>query len=137
MTIRTLFVLFDQVDLLDVGGPYEVFLTANRLAERQGDPAPFSVASASVDGAPVTAYGGLMLAPTAFELLPVNYEPHATLGHLHHLCDCALQVSHRARCWQFNLCDLTGDASYADVFGAWLHLLRLRDKLLKLSPLAR
>lgn len=68
MTIRTLFVLFDQVDLLDVGGPYEVFLTANRLAERHGDPAPFSVASASVDGAPVTAYGGLMLAPTAFEL---------------------------------------------------------------------
>jgi transcriptional regulator GlxA family with amidase domain len=35
--------LFDQVDLLDAGGPYEVFLTAGRLAERMGEEAPFDV----------------------------------------------------------------------------------------------
>ncbi len=64
MTTRVLIVLFDHVDLLDVGGPYEVFLTANRLAERDGQPAPFSVATASADGQPVTAYGGLGLAPS-------------------------------------------------------------------------
>lgn len=30
--------LFDEVDLIDVSGPYEVFLTANRMAERRGGP---------------------------------------------------------------------------------------------------
>lgn len=57
--------IFDAVDLLDVGGPYEVFLTANRLAERAGDPAPFRVAVTSIDGGAQTAYGGVGLFPTA------------------------------------------------------------------------
>ena len=35
--------VFDDVDLLDVGGPYEVFLTADRLARRQGLDASFDV----------------------------------------------------------------------------------------------
>lgn len=55
--------LFDDVDLLDSGGPYEVLLTANRLAERDGDPAPFRVMTITVDGGPVAAYGGLGLVP--------------------------------------------------------------------------
>ncbi len=53
--------LFDQVDLLDVGGPYEVFLTANRLAERRGGAAPFEVLTMGVTADPVQAYGGLVL----------------------------------------------------------------------------
>lgn len=57
--------LFDSVDLLDSGGPYEVFLTANRLVERDGGDAPFDVDTVTVDGEPVTAYGGLGLVPTA------------------------------------------------------------------------
>lgn len=57
--------LFDGCDLLDVGGPYEVLLTANRLAQRAGDPAPFAAVPVSADGAAVTAYGGLALGPTA------------------------------------------------------------------------
>ncbi|MDY7099714.1 MAG: DJ-1/PfpI family protein [Actinomycetota bacterium] len=57
--------LFDGVDLLDAGGPYEVFLTASRLAGRDGDPAPFEVVTFTVDGAPVTAYGGMGLVPGA------------------------------------------------------------------------
>jgi transcriptional regulator GlxA family with amidase domain len=56
--------LFDGVDLLDAGGPYEVALTANRLAERDGATPPFRVDTVTVDGAPVTAYGGLGLVPT-------------------------------------------------------------------------
>lgn len=55
--------LFDGVDLLDAGGPYEVFLTASRLQERSGLPAPFSVQNVTTDGEPVTAYGGLVLVP--------------------------------------------------------------------------
>lgn len=57
--------LFDDVDLLDSGGPYEVLLTANRLAERAGDAAPFEIDTVTLDGAPVTAYGGLGLVPSA------------------------------------------------------------------------
>lgn len=57
--------LFDEIDLLDTGGPYEVFLTAGRLAERGGEPAPFEVVTIGVGGEPVTAYGGLRLIPQA------------------------------------------------------------------------
>lgn len=57
--------LFDDVDLLDSGGPYEVFLTANRLARRDGADAPFDIDTVTLDGRPVTAYGGLGLIPTA------------------------------------------------------------------------
>lgn len=53
--------LFDDVDLLDAGGPYEVFLTASRLAERKGLTAPFEVVT--IGPGPVTAYGGLGLVP--------------------------------------------------------------------------
>ncbi len=57
--------LFDDVDLLDSGGPYEVLLTANRLAVRAGDAAPFEIDTVTLDGEPVTAYGGLGLVPSA------------------------------------------------------------------------
>lgn len=57
--------LFDGVDLLDAGGPYEVFLTASRLASRDGLAAPFEVITVSRTGEPVVAYGGLGLAPQA------------------------------------------------------------------------
>lgn len=60
--LRVGLLLFEDVDLLDVGGPYEVFLTANRLAVRNGAPAPFEVVTMTPDGArTVTAYGGLGL----------------------------------------------------------------------------
>ena len=57
-------VVFEGCDLLDVGGPYEVLLTANRLAQRNGAPAPFDVHVVSRDKRPVLAYGGLGLVPT-------------------------------------------------------------------------
>ncbi len=57
--------LFEGVDLLDVGGPYEVFLTASRLVARDGGEPPFEVVTLTTDGGPVTAYGGLGLRPQA------------------------------------------------------------------------
>jgi len=57
--------LFDGVDVLDAGGPYEVLLTANRLRERSRGSAPFEVITISPDGSAVTAYGGLGLLPHA------------------------------------------------------------------------
>jgi transcriptional regulator GlxA family with amidase domain len=55
--------LYEGVDLLDAGGPYEVFLTASRLAARDGDDPPFAVVTVTPSGGPVAAYGGLGLAP--------------------------------------------------------------------------
>lgn len=57
--------MFDQVDLLDVGGPYEVFLTASRLAMRDGDDPPFEVITVGATRDAVTAYGGLRLTAQA------------------------------------------------------------------------
>lgn len=61
--MRIAILIFDGVDLLDVGGPYEVFLTASRLREREGAEPPFEVRTVSANGAAVRAYGGLGLDP--------------------------------------------------------------------------
>jgi transcriptional regulator GlxA family with amidase domain len=63
--MRVGLLVYEGVDLLDAGGPYEVFLTASRLVARDGDPVPFEVVTISRTGAPVTAYGGLGLVPQA------------------------------------------------------------------------
>ncbi len=55
--------LFEECDLLDVGGPYEVLLTANRMIEAAGGAAPFSVRTVTADGQQVRAFGGLTLGP--------------------------------------------------------------------------
>jgi transcriptional regulator GlxA family with amidase domain len=61
--VRVGLLVFEQVDLLDVGGPYEVFLTASRLKVRDGDEPPFEVITVGVTADTVTAYGGLRLTP--------------------------------------------------------------------------
>jgi putative intracellular protease/amidase/uncharacterized protein YndB with AHSA1/START domain len=58
------FLIFEDMDLMDFAGPWEVLLTANRLLERRGDPAGFSLAAFSPDGASVASYGGVRVAPT-------------------------------------------------------------------------
>jgi transcriptional regulator GlxA family with amidase domain len=65
MPVTVALLLYPGCDLLDVGGPYEVLLTANRLASREGDDAPFSVVTVSAGGRPVTSYGGMGLQPSA------------------------------------------------------------------------
>lgn len=59
--MRVAVAVFDEVDLLDVGGPYEVFLTASRLAVRDGARPPFDVVT--VGAGPARAYGGITLVP--------------------------------------------------------------------------
>ncbi|HUA45844.1 MAG TPA: DJ-1/PfpI family protein [Solirubrobacteraceae bacterium] len=61
--MRVGLLVFEQVDLLDVGGPYEVFLTASRLEVRDGVEPTFDVVTVGLTGDPVTAYGGLRLTP--------------------------------------------------------------------------
>jgi transcriptional regulator GlxA family with amidase domain len=62
--ISVVILLFPEVDLLDVGGPYEVFLTADRIAQRGGADSQFSVVTVSPDGKPVSSYGGMGLVPS-------------------------------------------------------------------------
>lgn len=65
MTTRLLLLMFDDVELLDFAGPYEVFTTANRMAARRdaASPPPFELVTASPDGQPATARAGLVLQP--------------------------------------------------------------------------
>lgn len=83
MPVRTALLVFDGCDLLDVGGPYEVLLTANRLAGRtrtggprgeDGAHAPFEVVTVAPDERPLAAYGGLGLRAqtTAADVGPVD-----------------------------------------------------------------
>lgn len=58
---RIAILVFDGFDLIDAGGPYEVFLTAARLRERAGLDPEFDVTLVSPDGADVTAFGGMRL----------------------------------------------------------------------------
>lgn len=64
MTTRIGILLFEDVDLLDVGGPYEVFLTASRLVERSGAPALFEVLTIGTEKRAFSSYGGMGLVPT-------------------------------------------------------------------------
>ncbi len=61
MTRRVAILLFDGFDLIDAGGPYEVFLTASRLAERDGLPPQYEVMLVSSGGADAVAFGGMTL----------------------------------------------------------------------------
>lgn len=61
--MRVGILIFPGVDLLDCGGPFEVFLTASRLAERDGAPRPFDVVTIGVGDPPIACYGGLGLVP--------------------------------------------------------------------------
>ncbi|RZJ59855.1 MAG: DJ-1/PfpI family protein, partial [Acidovorax sp.] len=59
--------VFDEVEALDLGGPYEVFTTATRMQQRlqPGAPAPFAVQCVARNLAPVQARAGLRVLPDA------------------------------------------------------------------------
>ncbi|WP_030669996.1 GlxA family transcriptional regulator [Streptomyces sp. NRRL B-1347] len=63
-TLGVLVVLFDGVEALDVTGPVSVFVRANAVMDHRspGD-AAYRVRTASADGAPVSAGGGITLVP--------------------------------------------------------------------------
>ncbi|OBS09281.1 DJ-1/PfpI family protein [Acidihalobacter prosperus] len=61
--MQIVILLFDEVEVLDFAGPFEVFSTASRVARREGREAPFTVATAALTAAPVRARGGLRVTP--------------------------------------------------------------------------
>jgi transcriptional regulator GlxA family with amidase domain len=60
--MRVGILLYDGVDVIDAGGPYEVLHTAARLRARDGLDAGLEVELYSPGGADVVAYGGLTIA---------------------------------------------------------------------------
>ncbi|MDN3919990.1 DJ-1/PfpI family protein [Roseateles violae] len=63
MTMQVGIYLFDEVEVLDFAGPFEVFSTAARLARREEQPEPFEVRTLGPSLAPVRARAGLMVTP--------------------------------------------------------------------------
>jgi transcriptional regulator GlxA family with amidase domain len=55
--------VFDQIEVLDLGGPFEVLSVASRLAERDGEPQPFRVLLIAAQPGPIVARGGLRVLP--------------------------------------------------------------------------
>jgi len=57
--------LFDDVEVLDFAGPFEVFFTASRLHSRlhPADPALFEVFTVAKSADPITTRGGLQVKP--------------------------------------------------------------------------
>ncbi|MGV8875047.1 MAG: DJ-1/PfpI family protein [Rhodococcus sp. (in: high G+C Gram-positive bacteria)] len=53
--------LFDDVEVLDACGPFEVFSVANRVAERAGSAAPFEVTLVGIGDGAVRARGGMRI----------------------------------------------------------------------------
>ncbi len=53
--------LFDDVEVLDACGPFEVFSVANRVAQRAGSAVPFDVTLVGLDDAAVRARGGMRI----------------------------------------------------------------------------
>ena len=60
--IRVGIVLFDEVEVLDACGPFEVFCVANRLAARSGRSTPFEVVLVATGGTGATGTGGRVAA---------------------------------------------------------------------------
>jgi transcriptional regulator GlxA family with amidase domain len=56
--------IFDNVEVLDFAGPYEVFTCASRVAGKANEP-PFRVCTIGATRAPVRARAGLVLHPEA------------------------------------------------------------------------
>jgi len=63
--------VFDEVEVLDFSGPFEVFSVANRVAARDGAATPFSVVTVAKSGPAITARGGYVFHPShSFETCP-------------------------------------------------------------------
>lgn len=64
MTRTVAMFVFDDVEVLDFSGPFEVFSVASCLDLRDQLPAPFSVVTVSRDAGPITARGGYRFLPS-------------------------------------------------------------------------
>lgn len=57
--------IFDGIEVLDLGGPFEVFSVASRVAQRRGEEPPFKPFLIGLNDAPAEARGGFRVLPHA------------------------------------------------------------------------
>ena len=72
-TLHVAILAFDEVEALDLAGPFEVFTTASRMAQRAhpNAPVPFKVTCVARSPEPVRARAGMVIVPThAFANVP-------------------------------------------------------------------
>ncbi|WP_155297563.1 DJ-1/PfpI family protein [Deinococcus kurensis] len=65
MTRTVGILIFDGIEVLDLGGPFEVLSVATRLAGRDGEAAPFQPVLIGASGAPAVGRGGFRVLPHA------------------------------------------------------------------------
>jgi transcriptional regulator GlxA family with amidase domain len=67
VVVRIGILMFDEMELLDMAGPYEVFTTASRVQARSqpAESTPFSVSTVAVCEGPVRARAGVRVLPDA------------------------------------------------------------------------
>ncbi|MGB2950363.1 MAG: DJ-1/PfpI family protein [Rhodococcus sp. (in: high G+C Gram-positive bacteria)] len=65
MTRSVAILMFDEVEVLDACGPFEIFSVANRVVTRDGGEPAFEVFLVGVDDRPVRARGGMRIAVDA------------------------------------------------------------------------
>ncbi len=65
MTRTVGILIFDGIEVLDLGGPFEVLSVATRLAGRDGEAAPFQPVLIGTSGAPAVGRGGFRVLPHA------------------------------------------------------------------------
>lgn len=100
-SLRVAILAFDEVEALDLAGPYEVFTTASRLALREapGAVAPFEVACVARTRAAVKARAGMTLLPThSFADAPTPDLLIVPGGVVDALMDCRETLDWIARC---------------------------------------
>ncbi|PHS78666.1 MAG: thiamine biosynthesis protein ThiJ [Rhodospirillaceae bacterium] len=56
--------VFDDIEVLDLGGPFEVFSVANRVVTRSGKETPFNVITISSGAEQITARGNYQFVPS-------------------------------------------------------------------------
>lgn len=65
MTRTVGILLFDGIEVLDLGGPFEVLSVASRLAKREGEARPFEPLLIAVEDRPAVGRGGFRVLPHA------------------------------------------------------------------------
>lgn len=56
--------VFDEIEVLDLGGPFEIFSVANRVVTRSRDETPFNVITISSGAKQITARGNYQFVPS-------------------------------------------------------------------------
>ncbi|HRE48425.1 MAG TPA: DJ-1/PfpI family protein [Aggregatilineales bacterium] len=135
-------VIFDDVEVLDFCGPYEVFNVAAELIA----PSPFQVSTVGITDAPIRTRGGMIITPTHslatcptpdLVIIPGGFGTRRLVGHKP--LKAWIQAQHTRAEWTLSVCTgalLLADAGLITNQPATTHHTAF-DRLAALSPTTR